>query len=192
MYYFKKNPNLIYILGALVIVIIQIVTLHSFGQTFVCQCGEIKFWEGVVFSPGNSQQFTDWYTFSHIIHGFLFYLLFWLIFPKSKVGTRLLMAMLLEVSWEIAENTPAVIQAYRSQALAVGYNGDSILNSVCDNLSMMFGFLLANRTRVILIVLLGLTLELFAGYFIHDTLTLNILNFIHPINFITAWQSSIH
>lgn len=192
MNYLKKYPYLKYILGALVIIIIQIVTLFSFGQPTFCECGEIKLWEGVVFSPGNSQQFTDWYTFSHIIHGFLFYLIFWLLFPKSKIGMRLLLAMTLETTWEIAENTPMVIEAYRAQALAVGYNGDSILNSVCDNLSMVFGFFLAYRTRVILIIILGLSLELLAGYFIHDNLTLNILNFIHPIDVITAWQSSIH
>jgi len=170
----------------------QAITLSSFGQPFFCECGVIKLWEGVVFSAGNSQQLTDWYTFSHIIHGILFYGLFSLLFPRSSLGIRLLLAMTLEIAWEIAENTPMVINAYRAQALAVGYNGDSIFNSVSDTLSMATGFFLAHRLPFIMSIILVLSLELFAGYFIHDNLALNILNFIHPFEAITAWQSSLY
>ncbi len=187
---FNRNTLLLYCTLAFGFVLFQALALYSFGQPFFCECGVIKLWEGVVFSVGNSQQLSDWYTFSHIIHGVLFYGLFSLLFPRSSLGIRLLLAMALEIGWEIAENTPLVIDAYRQQALAVGYNGDSIFNSLSDTLSMTAGFFLAYRIPLILSIICILTLELFAGYFIHDNLTLNILNFIHPIDVITSWQSS--
>lgn len=171
------------------LLLVQATVLWYFGQPFFCACGEIKLWEGIVHSAGNSQQFTDWYTFSHIIHGFLFYLLFWGLFPKSSVATRLILAMGLEISWEIAENTPYIIDLYRQQALASGYTGDSILNSICDTLAMVGGFILARKLPVTVIVAMALVFELFVGYMIHDNLTLNVLNFIHPVEFIRNWQS---
>lgn len=186
----KIKRRTAFMLIALGIALFQAGLLWYFGQPFFCACGDIKLWEGVVHSAGNSQQFTDWYTFSHIIHGFLFYLLLWGLFPKSHVATRLLIAMGLEVSWEIAENTPYVIDLYRQQALAAGYAGDSILNSLCDTAAMMIGFVLARRLPATVIVTTALIFELFVGYTIHDNLTLNILNFIHPIEAITTWQSS--
>jgi len=168
----------------------QWLALWYFGQPFFCACGEIKLWEGVVFSPGNSQQFTDWYTFSHIIHGFLFYLLLWGLFPKTHLTTRLLLALGLEVSWEIVENTPKVIEYYRQQALAAGYTGDSILNSLMDTLAMVGGFVLARKLSIKYIVALAIVFELFTLYMIRDNLTLNVINLIHPVAFIHEWQSA--
>jgi len=106
-----------------------------------------------------------------------------------SVGTRLLIAMGLEIGWEIAENTPFVINAYREQALAQGYVGDSILNSVFDTLSMMLGFFLAKRLPVPVTVALTVTFEVFVGVMIRDNLTLNVLNFIYQFDFIYQWQA---
>ena len=179
-------------LSVLVIIVIQAVVLYSFGQPLFCTCGVIKLWEGVVLSIGNSQHLTDWYTFSHVIHGMLFYGLFSLLFPRSSVGVRLLCAMTLESAWEIAENTPMVIEHYRQQALAVGYSGDSIINSVSDTCSMALGFVLAYKLPIITTVCIALFLELCALYFIRDNLTLNVINLIHPFEILNSWQASIH
>jgi hypothetical protein len=165
--------------------------LIHFGQPLICTCEYIKFWEGVVKSSGNSQHLTDWYTFSHIVHGFLFYALFRYLFPKLTVLQRLLLALGLEVSWEIAENTPYVINLYRQQALSLGYVGDSAINSVCDSLSMIFGYIIAWRWPVWSIVVLALLMELIVGYLIHDNLTLNVLNLIHQFDFIKQWQLAV-
>lgn len=183
-----RNNFLVIALG---IILFQGALLAYFGQPFFCECGEIKIWEGLVHSAGNSQQIADWYTFSHIIHGFIFYLFFSLLFPKSRVLTRLVLSMGLEVSWEIAENTPYVIELYRQQALAAGYTGDSILNSLCDTVAMIIGYVMAHKLSVKFIIGIAIVFELFVGYMIHDNLTLNIMNFIHPVEVITQWQSQI-
>lgn len=168
---------------------LQALVLYLLGQPPICECGYVKVWESDVLSSGMSQHLFDWYTFSHIIHGFIFYGLLRLLFPRMSVGTRLLISMGLEIGWEIAENTPWVINAYREQALAQGYVGDSIINSLLDTVSMVFGFFLALRLPVWLTVFLAVLFEVSVGYVIRDNLTLNILNFIYQFDFIHKWQS---
>lgn len=175
--------------GVVLIMLVQAITLWWFGQPLTCVCGEIKLWEGVVASTGNSQQFTDWYTFSHVIHGVLFFGLLSLVMPRVSVWYRLLIALGLEVGWEIFENTPWLINHYRQQALAVGYTGDSILNSVCDSISMLVGFVLAWRAPWWVSVGFVVFAEVFVGYMIHDGLALNIINLIYPFEFIRVWQT---
>ncbi len=174
-------------IGALVV--LQVAVLFHLGQPFICECGYVKAWEGVVLSVGNSQHLSDWYSFSHVIHGVIFYLLLWLVFPRMPVGYRLLIAISIEIAWELFENTPFVINKYREQALAVGYVGDSILNSVSDTLMMIVGFVLAWRLPVWSVVVLALAAEVFVAFYIHDNLTLNILNFVYPIEAVTEWQA---
>lgn len=180
----------VYVLGAAVL-LVQAYVLYLFGQPATCTCGYVKFWEGVVQSSGNSQHLTDWYTFSHIIHGFIFYLVLRWSFPQLKVWQRLLLAMGIEVAWEILENTPMVIQHYREQALAQGYVGDSIINSVSDTLAMVVGFFMALRLPLWLVVVIALTLEVFTAYMIRDNLTLNIVNLIYVFPPIASWQAGV-
>jgi hypothetical protein len=174
---------------ATALLLLQATVLFLFGQPPICTCGYVKAWEGVVLSSGTSQHLTDWYTFSHIVHGLLFYALSWWLFPRWSVGSRLVFAIGVEATWEIAENTPWVIQAYRKQALAQGYVGDSIINSISDTFSMMLGFALARMLPVWATIALGLGLEGGLAYAIRDNLTLNILNFIHQFDAIHRWQS---
>lgn len=174
---------------AVALIAVQAAVLYMFGQPPICACGYVEFWHGVVLSAGNSQHLTDWYTFSHVIHGFLFYLLLRYLFPNMSLGVRLALAVGIEAAWEIAENTPMVIQHYREQALAQGYTGDSIINSVWDTLAMVVGFFMASRFRVWTIVALALFLELFTAYMIRDNLTLNVLNLLYASPDIAAWQA---
>lgn len=168
----------------------QAVTLAFFGQPPICTCGYIKLWEGTVLGPGNSQHLSDWYTFSHIVHGFIFYGLLALLFPRVSVRSRLLVALGVEVAWEIAENTPAVIQHYREQALAQGYTGDSIINSVMDTVFMAAGFIMARKVPWWTTVIAAIGLELFVLFMIRDNLTLNVINLMHPIQMIADWQAA--
>src|SRR3990167_1788009 len=180
-----------YLAVALGLVAVQAAVLYLFGQPPICTCGYVKLWEGVVLSSGNSQHLSDWYTFSHVIHGLIFYFGLWYFFPRMEVWKRLFFAVGIEVAWEIIENTPMVINHYREQALAQGYTGDSIINSIFDTFAMIGGFLLARKWSIGSIIGTALFLELWVAYSIRDNLLLNIINLIYQFDFIATWQSGI-
>jgi len=170
---------------------VQVVVLHLLGRVWICACGTIRFWVGDIHSSELSQQILDWYTPSHVIHGMIFYGVLHLFLPRTPVLARLAIAVGIEVAWEIAENSPWVIEAYRKQALAAGYTGDSILNSVLDTVAMMTGFAIARLLPWQATVALALLAEVTVGALVHDNLTLNILNFIHRFPAIEAWQKRV-
>ncbi len=172
----------------LALMAIQALVLHLMGRVWICSCGTVRLWVGDIWSPELSQQLFDWYTPSHIVHGILFYGLLRLVLPRLAVPWRLVLAVVIEGAWEIAENTPWVIEAYRQQALAAGYTGDSIVNSLLDTVAMMTGFTLARLLPWPATVALALALEIAAASVVRDNLTLNVLNFVHRFPAIEAWQ----
>jgi hypothetical protein len=161
----------------------------AMGRNPICTCGTVELWVSARDSAKTSQMLADWYSLSHVVHGLLFYAGLWLIARRWPVEWRFLTAMLLEAAWEVTENTPLVIDRYRSTTAAIGYTGDSILNSMSDIIMMGFGFLIARKLPIPATLLLLIALEVLPLVAIRDDLTLNILNLIVPIRAVQQWQA---
>ena len=174
---------------ALAIMAATCAVLYALGRPPICTCGTIDLWHGDVFSAENSQHVTDWYSPSHVLHGLAFYLALRLVVPNRGLGPRLIAATLAECGWEILENTNAMIDRYRETTIALGYYGDSIINSASDITMMWLGFLIAARAPVWLSVGLFLTAELVVGLVIRDGLILNVVMLLWPLEVILTWQA---
>jgi hypothetical protein len=177
------------IAAVVVIIATTAAILFLMGREPICKCGYVKVWHGVVGSAENSQHIADWYTPSHIIHGFLFYGLLYLVARRWSIGARAIGATVIEASWEILENTPLIINRYREATIALDYYGDSVLNSVFDIGWMMLGFTLASRLPLWASIAFIAVAEIGVAYAIRDNLALNILMLIYPLEAVRRWQS---
>ncbi len=174
---------------ALIMVAASAALLLAMGRPPICTCGTVELWVNQGDSPKTSQMLADWYSPSHVIHGFLFYAFLWLTARRQPVERRFLMALLAEIAWEILENTEWAINRYREATIAIGYTGDSILNTRSDLGMMAAGFWLARTLPVWLTVVLAIFLEVVALLAVRDNLTLNIWMFLFPTDTVRAWQA---
>lgn len=184
------NTRLPYLLTACMIALATFIEWMN-GRVLICKCGYVKLWHGMVFSSENSQQLTDWYTPSHILHGILFYAATWLILRRFGFGWRLLVATMVEAGWEVLENSSFIIERYRAVTISLDYFGDSIVNSTSDMLAMLLGFYLARRLPIWGSVALVIGFEALTVYMIRDGLALNILMLLHPLDSVREWQAAL-
>jgi hypothetical protein len=168
------------------------IALFSMGHLLICKCGVVKLLHFDVISSENSQHLIDWYTPSHLIHGFLFYWALWLLsrFVPLSFAMRLILAVAIEAAWEVIENTDFVINHYREMTISLDYYGDSVINSVSDIVVMVLGFFMAARLPVWVTVAIAIGLELLIGAAIRDNLTLNVLMFVWPLDAVLNWQQA--
>ena len=176
-------------LAAIALIAVAAAILLAMGRHPICTGGTIDLWVGGRDSPKTSQMLADWYSLSHIVHGLLFYGALWLLARRWPVEWRFLAALVIEASWEIVENTPLVIDRYRETTAALGYSGDTVLNSVSDISMMAIGFLIARKLPAWATVVLLLVLELIPLFVIRDNLTLNVWMLLWPDKSIAAWQA---
>jgi hypothetical protein len=174
---------------ALLIVAAAAAILLAMGRNPICTCGSIDLWVGTRDSPKTSQMLADWYSLSHTVHGLLFYAALWLVARRWPVEWRFLTALLIEATWEVIENTPLVIDRYRATTAALGYTGDSVINSLSDIAMMALGFLAARKLSVRWAIILLLALEIVPLFTIRDNLTLNVWALISPNKALQAWQA---
>jgi len=181
---FARPKPLLMFFATLGVVILIMLAMH---RPPICTCGTVELWGEV--GPKQSQMLADWYSPSHMVHGFLFYAALALLWRKAPVEGRFAGALIIEAAWEIAENTPMVIDRYREATIALGYSGDSILNSASDILMMSLGFLAARKFPPWASILIVLALELVPLIVIRDNLTLNVIMLLAPSDAILNWQA---
>jgi hypothetical protein len=192
MKFINRIPFWGYVLISLGIICLAGFAEYLMGRIPICACGYVKFWHGVVYSSQNSQHISDWYSFSHIIHGIFFYwLLRFVSRKKLSIGFCLLIAVGIEAGWEILENSSFIINRYREATMASDYFGDSIINSMSDIFYCLVGFGIARYFPVWLSIFIVVALEFYVGITIHDNLTLNIIMLLHPLESIKQWQLNI-
>ncbi len=190
MLHLRARTYVFMILGVL---ILTALILFGMGRLPICKCGQVLLWYGNINGSGNSQHLIDWYSLTHVLHGFLYYFLIWLVLRKRDwpLGLKILIVALIASSWEILENSNFIIDRYRSITVSFDYYGDSIINSISDVGFAIVGFFLALNLRPWLSILFVILIEVMLAYFVRDNLTINIIMLIYPVEAIKLWQMGL-
>ena len=177
-----------FLLLVIALLCVQMLILMAMVRSFLTESG-FGLWTWNPSSSDTSQLFGDPYSFSHILHGIIFYAVLSLLFRKMPVMQKLLIAAGIEVAWEIIENTPLIIDRYRTATAALGYTGDSILNSLGDTLFCLLGFWIAWKWKWQWTLAFAVLIEIIMALTIRDNLTLNVLMLLFPLEAVKEWQT---
>lgn len=159
------------------------------GRLWLCSCGHFRLWFGDAWGPETSQQLFDPYSFTHVLHGFAFAGLLALLLPRANWRWRVALAVAAEALWEVFENTEYVINRYRESTAALGYNGDTVVNSLGDIIACTTGVLLARKLGPLKTLLVFALTEVVLLFWIRDSLLLNIILLVYPSEKLKAWQA---
>jgi hypothetical protein len=170
------------------VVLVTFGGLLAMGRDLICPCGHIDLWHDGQPANESSQHLMDWYTPSHLLHGFLFYAALWLVANRIPFGWKLAISVAVECVWEVIENSAWVIDRYRAVTISLDYNGDSVINSTVDILAMIVGFYLARAIPVWASVAIVIGFEVLTAYLIRDGLALNVLMLLYPLEAVLQWQ----
>ena len=191
VFHFLKKYRVM-IIGLLLVAIVTGAIEYSTGRSLLGPDGMFGWWDGNIWSSENSQRVADVYSFSHIIHGMLFYAFLWLVARRMPIKYRFVIALVMEASWELLENSPIIIDRYRAATISQGYVGDSVLNSVSDVMMVGIGFFIARFSRVWVTIVMIVVMEIGCLFWVRDNLTLNVIMLVHPSESIKIWQSEGH
>jgi hypothetical protein len=183
------RSTVLQIVAACVIVLVMSVLLRAQGRLLICACGYVQIWTSDTCSSNNSQHLLDPYSFTHVLHGVMFFWLIALVFRRMAAGRQLLLALALEAAWEVFENSRLVIERYRTATAALGYQGDTVVNSIGDLLCALLGYVIARQLGARRSLILFLLVELILIVWIHDSLLLQILMLVRPVEAIKLWQA---
>jgi hypothetical protein len=182
------QKNKWYILGSIVVIGALGLIETGMGRSFFGPDGRFGWWDGNIWGSENSQRVADAYSFSHVIHGMLFYAFLWLVARRMPLKYRFVIALLMKAAWELLENSPFVINRYRAATISQGYVGDSVLNSMSDVMMVGIGFAFAYRAKLWAAILAIVAMEVGCLIWVRDNLTLNVIMLTHPIESIRLWQ----
>lgn len=185
----RDRTRVLQIVAAGVVLLLMIVLLRAQGRLLLCACGQFEIWTSDTCSSNNSQQLFDPYSFTHVLHGFLFFYLVVLVFGRLKRGWQVVLTLALEAAWEVFENSSFVIERYRTATAALGYQGDTVVNSIGDLACALIGFLIARQVGIRGSLILFILFELILILWIHDSLLLQILMLVWPIEAIKVLQT---
>lgn len=184
----KDRRTVMLVVATIFVLLAMIMLMHAEGRRFLCACGHFAVWVSEWCSSNTSQQLFDPYSFTHVLHGFLFFWLITLLFKRTPVAWQFWLALLLESAWEVFENTSFIINKYRTETAALGYNGDTIVNSIGDLACALLGFLIARQLGVRRSLIVFLLIEAVLILWIHDSLLLQIIMLVRPVEAIKLWQ----
>ena len=187
----KSKRTTLQVLATGLVLLLMIVLLRAQGRMFLCACGYFTVWTSETCSANNSQQLFDPYSFTHVLHGFLFFWLIALLFRRMNSSWQISLALLLEGAWEVFENTPFVIDKYRTETAALGYTGDTIVNSFGDLMCALVGFMIARKLGLRRSLIVFVLVEVVLIVWIHDSLLLQILMLVRPVEAIKLWQMCV-
>ncbi|MEM7112630.1 MAG: DUF2585 family protein [Chloroflexota bacterium] len=186
-----KSPNFWPLLATATVLIIATFMLRNQGRFWICSCNEVWLWSGDIWSAHNSQHILDPYSFTHVLHGLAFWAILHWLAPQWPLMWRFWVAIAVESLWEVVENAAFIIDRYREATIALGYEGDSIVNSLADIALCGLGFYIAQRIGWRWALLLFITTEIALTLWIRDSLLLNVLMLLAPVDSIRDWQAGL-